>query len=264
MFYYPSPNSKVYNYLKRDNRLIQALKNRYKESWEEALLEVLFNAWTQSIGDVSKFEESIAKYTTDSPYGIGPVLLNDFKLELLRLAMKSASIRRGGEASIKSIDEPGIEMSSDEEMYQKMAEMIKEFGEQTAEYFESKGKETLATLAREFFVDRKGYAEILRDNAEMFVGKKPGDLSTMMLLQVTGPRTIKDIAENIGEEYGFPKEWLDNIMSSKNLNTISDLFKDIEPTDYKEPKQSDDLIFEKFIDSNMDKIVEEIYKRLGK
>lgn len=282
LFYYPTENSKVYNYLKRDARLIGALKSRYKENWESAFNDVVLNAWAQSIGDVVKFEESIKKYIKDSAYGIGPVLLNDFKLELLRLGMKSSAIRRGGEAGMKSLDEPGndseggrkfdlpggAEANSDEEMYEKMASMIEEFGSQAADYFDSKGKETLSTLAREFFINRKSYGDILRDNPEMFAGKKPGDLSTMMLLQVVGPQSIKSIAENLGTEYGFPKQWLENIMSSKNLNTIADLFKPIDTNlsaaDDEEVDTDDDLIFEKFIQNNMDKIMKEVYKRMSK
>lgn len=282
-FYYPTENSKVYNYLKRDNRLISALKNRYRESWESAFNDVVLNAWAQSIGDVVKFEDTIKKYVKDSAYGIGPVLLNDLKLELLRLGMKSSAVRRGGDSNMKSLDEPGfdseggrkfdlpggIEISSDEEMYEKMADMIQDFGNQAAGYFDSKGKETLSTLAREFFINRKSYADILRDNSEMFVGKKPGDLSTMMLLQVVGPQNIKSIAEKLGPEYGFPKNWLDNIMSSKNLNTIADLFKALDTTapavgDEEEVDKEDDLVFEKFVQNNMDKIMEEVYRRISK
>ena len=183
---------------------------------------------------------------------------------------------------MKSLDEPefdsdggrkfdlpgGIEINSDEQMYEKMAEMIQEFGNQTADYFDSKGKEALSTLAREFFVNRKSYSEILRDNSEMFVGKKPGDLSTMMLLQVVGPQNIKSISEKLGPEYGFPKNWLGNIMSSKNLNTIADLFKPVDTSkpveDEEDNEKEDDLIFEKFIQNNMDKIMEEVYRRLSK
>jgi hypothetical protein len=283
MFYYPYEGSKVYNYLMQDVRIIAALKSRYKEDWKSAFDEVALNAWAQSIGDVSIFDESIKKYKKDNRYGIGTVLLNDFKLELLRLAMKSGAIRRGGDSSMKSLDEPefdsdggrkfdlpgGIEINSDEQMYEKMAEMIQEFGNETADYFDSKGKEALSTLAREFFVNRKSYSEILRDNSEMFVGKKPGDLSTMMLLQVVGPQNIKSIAEKIGPEYGFPKNWLGNIMSSKNLNTIADLFKPVDTSepaedDEEDNEKEDDLIFEKFIQKNMDKIMKEVYRRLSK
>jgi hypothetical protein len=282
LFYYPYEGSKVYNYLKKDNRLIGALRKRYGNSWEEAFDDVVLNAWTQSVGDVTKFEETIKKYVKDSAYGIGSVLLNDLKLELLRLGMKSSAVRRGGDSSMQSLDDPGfdseggrkfdlpggVEMSSDEQMYEKMAEMIQEFGNQAADYFDSKGKETLSTLAREFFVNRKSYSEILRDNSEMFVGKKPGDLSTMMLLQVVGPQNIKSIADKLGPEYGFPKNWLENVMSSKNLNTIADLFKPIDTSmpdgDEEESDKEDDLIFEKFIQNNMDKIMKEVQRRISK
>ena len=282
LFYYPYERSKVYNYLKKDNRLISALKSRYKESWENAFDDVVLNAWAQSVGDVAKFDETIKKYVKDNAYGIGPVLLNDLKLELLRLGMKSSAIRRGGDSKMKSLDEPGfdseggrkfdlpggVEISSDEQMYEKMAEMIQEFGNQAADYFDSKGKETLSTLAREFFVNRKSYTDILRDNSDMFTGKKPGDLSTMMLLQVVGPQNIKSIAEKLGPEYGFPKNWLENVMSSKNLNTIADLFKPLDTSmpngDEEETDKEDDLIFEKFIQNNMDKIIKEVHRRLSK
>lgn len=282
LFYYPYEESKVWRYLKKDNRLIGALRKRYGSSWEEAFDDVVLNAWTQSVGDVTKFEDTIKKYVKDSAYGIGPVLLNDLKLELLRLGMKSSAVRRGGDSNMKSLDEPGfdseggrkfdlaggVEMSSDEQMYEKMAEMIQEFGNQAADYFDSKGKETLSTLAREFFVNRKSYSEILRDNSEMFVGKKPGDLSTMMLLQVVGPQNVKSIAEKLGPEYGFPKNWLENVMSSKNLNTIADLFKPVDTTvtagDEEDDDKEDDLIFEKFIQKNMDKIMKEVHRRLSK
>ena len=282
MFYYPYEGSKVYNYLKKDVRTIAALKDRYKEDWQIAFDEVALNAWTQSIGDVRVFDEVIKKYVKDSSYGIGPLLLNDLKLETLRLAMKSGAVRRGGDSSMKSLDDSGfdseggrkfdlpggIETSSDEQMYEKMAEMIQGFGNQAADYFDSKGKETLSTLAKEFFVNRKGYSEILRDNSEMFVGKKPGDLSTMMLLQVVGPQNIKSIAEKLGPEYGFPKNWLENVMSSKNLNTIADLFKPLDTSmpdgDEEESDKDDDLIFEKFIQNNMDKIIKEVHRRLSK
>lgn len=282
LFYYPYENSKVWRYLKKDNRLISALRKRYGNSWEEAFDDVVLNAWTQSVGDVTKFEDTIKKYVKDSTYGIGPVLLNDLKLELLRLGMKSSAVRRGGDSNMKSLDEPGfdseggrkfdlpggVEMSSDEQMYEKMAEMIQEFGNQAADYFDSKGKETLSTLAREFFINRKSYSEILRDNSDMFVGKKPGDLSTMMLLQVVGPQNIKSIAEKLGPEYGFPKNWLENVMSSKNLNTIADLFKPVDTSvpagDEEGNDKEDDLIFEKFIQNNMDKIIKEVQRRLSK
>ena len=282
LFYYPYEESKAWRYLKKDNRLISALKSRYGNSWEEAFDDVVLNAWAQSVGDVAKFDETIKKYVKDSPYGIGSVILNDFKLELLRLGMKSSAIRRGGDSKMKSLDEPGfdseggrkfdlpggVEISSDEQMYEKMAEMIQGFGNQAADYFDSKGKETLSTLAREFFVNRKSYTDILRDNPDMFTGKKPGDLSTMMLLQVVGPQNIKSIAEKLGPEYGFPKNWLENVMSSKNLNTIADLFKPLDTSmpdeDGEETDKEDDLIFEKFIQNNMDKIIKEVHRRLSK
>jgi hypothetical protein len=90
----------------------------------------------------------------------------------------------------------------------------------------------------------------------------------MMLLQVVGPQNIKSIAEKLGPEYGFPKNWLENVMSSKNLNTIADLFKPLDTSmpngDEEETDKEDDLIFEKFIQNNMDKIIKEVHRRLSK
>ena len=119
LFYYPYEGSKIYNYLKKDVRIIAALRKRYKEDWQIAFDEVVLNGWTQSIGDVRVFDEVIKKYVKDSNYGIGPLILNDLKLETLRLAMKSGAVRRGGDSGggdseyiptvMKSLDEPGLD-----------------------------------------------------------------------------------------------------------------------------------------------------------
>jgi hypothetical protein len=58
-------------------------------------------------------------------------------------------------------------------------------------------------------------------------------------------------------------------MSSKNLNTIADLFKALDTTapavgDEEEVDKEDDLVFEKFVQNNMDKIMEEVYRRISK
>ena len=90
----------------------------------------------------------------------------------------------------------------------------------------------------------------------------------MRLLQVVCPQNIKSIAEKLGPEYGFPKNWLENVMSSKNLNTIADLFKPIDTSmpdeDDEDNDKEDDLIFEKFIQNNMDKIMKEVQRRISK
>jgi hypothetical protein len=288
MFYYPYEGSKVYNYLMQDVRIIAALKSRYKEDWKSAFDDVVLNAWAQSIGDVSIFDESIKKYKKDNRYGIGTVLLNDFKLELLRLAMKSGAIRRGGDSSMKSLDEP--EFDSDggrkfdlpgdtnsslksfkkELSYEKMNEMITDFGNQAVDYFKSKGKEKLATLAREFFVERMENDEIYAAHPDWYEGKDVGQVSTDLLRGVLLPAEINALAEKIGLEYGFPKNWLENVKKTKSLSVISKLFKDKyedkpgDEEDDKEDGKEDDLIFEKFIQKNMDKIMKEVQRRISK
>ena len=141
--------------------------------------------------------------------------------------------------------------------------MITDFGSQAVDYFKSKGKEKNATLAREFFVERMENDEIYRAHPEWYEGKDVGQVSTDLLQGVLLPSEINALAERIGVKYGFPKNWLNNIKKSKNLSVISKLFKD-KYGDYKEPKQSDDLIFEKFVQNNMDKIMKEVYRRMSK
>ena len=282
-FYYPEKNGLLYNYMQNKsryaNKIIGALRDAKKLNLFE---DLLFNAWTQSIGDVAKFDEYINEYLTDSPYGIGSLLKNKFELETARLSKKADRIRRGGEASFQYLDEPGldsdggrkldlpggIEISDEAELKEKLYDLFADFGNLTADFFESKGKEALSTLAREFFVNGKSYTQILSDNPEVFAGKKPGDLSTMMIVQVLAPSSIKAISKSVAKEIGFPEEWLENLIISKNISSIQDAFKEVEP-EMGEPvvdkkKGEDDLVFEKFINSNMDAIIQEVYKRLGK
>jgi len=292
-FYYPSKNGLLYNFIKNTSRYSNVIIGALRDAKKLNLFEdLLFNAWTQSVGDVSKFNEYIKEYTTDSPYGIGSLLKNKFELEATRLSKKADRIRRGGEAGYEYLDEPGydseggrkmdlpggIEISDEAGLKEKMYDLFAEFGNMTADYFESlikeedpeskrKGKKALATLAREFFVDGKSYTEILSNNPEVFAGKKPGDLSTMMLVQVLAPSSVKSISKAVAKEIGFPQEWLENLITSKNISSIQDAFKEVEPeteapVDVKK-KGEDDLVFEKFINSNMDAIIQEVYKRLN-
>jgi hypothetical protein len=293
MFYYPYEGSKVYNYLMQDVRTIAALKSRYKEDWKSAFDDVVLNAWAQSIGDVSIFDESIKKYKKDNRYGIGTVLLNDLKLETLRLAMKSGAVRRGGDSEdiptvMKSLDEPGLDSDGGRKFdlpgdtnsslksfkkelsYEKMNEMITDFGNQAVDYFKSKGKEKLATLAREFFVERMENHEIYAAHPDWYEGKDVKQVSTDLLQGVLLPADINALAERIGLEYGFPKNWLENVKKTKSLSVISKLFKDKykdkprDEEDDEEDGREDDLVFEKFIQNNMNKIMEEVYKRISK
>lgn len=281
-FYYPGKGGQLYNFIKEKSRYSNVIIGALRDAKKLNLLEdLLFNAWTQSIGDVSKFDEYIKEYTTDSPYGIGPLLKNKFELEAARLSKKADRIRRGGEAGYEYLDEPGydseggrkmdlpggIEISDEAGLKEKMYDLFADFGNMTSDFFESKGKEALATLAREFFVDGKPYAQILSDNPNLFAGKKPGDLSSMMILQVLAPSSVKSISKAVAKEIGFPQEWLENLITSKNISSIQDAFKNVEPeteapVDVKK-KGEDDLVFEKFINSNMDAIIEEVYKRLN-
>jgi hypothetical protein len=298
LFYYPYERSKIYNYLKKDVRIIAALRKRYKEDWQIAFDEVALNAWTQSIGDVRVFDEVIKKYVKDSRYGIGPLLLNDLKLETLRLAMKSSAVRRGGDSGggdseyiptvMKSLDEPGLDSDGGRQFdlpgdtnsslksfkkelsYEKMNEMITDFGNQAVDYFKSKGKEKIATLAREYFVERMENDEIYAAHPDWYEGKNVGQVSTDLLQGVLLPAEINALAERIGLEYGFPKNWLENVKKTKSLSVISKLFKDKyedkpgDEEDDKEDGKEDDLIFEKFIQKNMDKIMKEVQRRISK
>jgi hypothetical protein len=282
-FYYPGKFGLLYNYMQNKSRYSNSIIGALKAAKKLNLFEdLLFNAWTQSIGDVSKFDEYINEYAVDSPYGIGALLRTKFELEASRLSKKADRIRRGGEANFEYLDEPGldseggrkldlpggIEINDEAELKEKLYDLFADFGNLTADFFESKGKETLSTLAREFFVNGKSYDKIISDNPELFAGKKVGDLSTMMLNQVLAPSSIKSISRSVAKEIGFPEEWLENLVMSKNISSIQDAFKEVSP-ETEEPvmpkdKDEDDLVFEKFIDSNMDTIIQEIYKRLSK
>ena len=281
-FYYPDKNGLLYNYITNTSRYSNVIMGALRDAKKLNLLEdLLFNAWTQSIGDVSKFDEYITEYTTDSPYGIGSLLKNKLELEATRLSKKADRIRRGGEAGYEYLDQPGydseggrkmdlpggIEISDEAGLKENMYDLFAEFGNMASDFFESKGKESLATLAREFFVNGKSYAQILSDNPDLFANKIPGDLSTMMLVQVLAPSSIKSIAKAVAKEIGFPENWLENLITSKNISSIQDAFKEVEPeteapVDVKK-KGEDDLVFEKFINSNMDAIIQEVYKRLN-
>ena len=277
---YESFGNKVYNRFKKDPRIISKFSKLGKKEteWMEDYQEVLKNAHTQALVDLNQFEQTIEKYKTDNPNGIGSVIMNDLMLEILRLTEKYAAVSKGGDAvAIQSIDEPGfddeggrkfdlpggVEINTAEDDYQKMVDMITDFGSQAVDYFKSKGKEKNATLAREFFVERMENDEIYRAHPEWYEGKDVGQVSTDLLQGVLLPSEINALAERIGVKYGFPKNWLNNIKKSKNLSVISKLFKD-KYGDYKEPKQSDDLIFEKFVQNNMDKIMKEVYRRMSK
>lgn len=70
-FYYPDKNGLLYNQITKTGRYSNVIMGALRAAKKLNLLEdLLFNAWTQSIGDVSKFDEYITEYTTDSPYGI--------------------------------------------------------------------------------------------------------------------------------------------------------------------------------------------------
>ena len=101
--------------------------------------------------------------------------------------------------------------------------MITDFGNQVVDYFNSKGKEKLATLAREFFVERMENDEIYAAHPDWYEGKDVGQVSTDLLRGVLLPAEINALAERIGLEYGFPKNWLENVKKTKSLSVISKL-----------------------------------------
>lgn len=282
-FYYPNKNGLLYNHIKNTSRYSAPIIGNLRKANKLPLFnDLLFNAWTRSLGDVTKFDEIIQKYTTDSSYGIGSYLMTMFELEASALASKVGAKRRGGGSEFSSLDEPGydseggrkldlpggIEVSDEADLRSKMYDLFKTFGNLAADFFESKGKNSLSTLTREFFVNGKSYAQILSEYPELFAGKKPGDLSTMMILQVLAPSSIKSIAKSVGKDYGFPGNWLENLISSKNISSIQDAFKGVEPdlekVSSREGGEDDGLVFEKFLNENIERIVEEVYKRLDK
>lgn len=77
------------------------------------------------------------------------------------------------------------------------------------------------------------------------------------------------LLEKIGIENGLPSDWLENIYSEGKFIEIAKFISSRKGVsnapDYKEPKQSKyaGLVFEKFINSNMDAIIQEVYKRLN-
>jgi len=284
-FYYPLARTKTYNAIKMGkygSAIAQNLRIKFGNNWEDGFQENVLTAWALSLGDPTIFDEIISTYTQDSPTGIGGLLLYKLSEKASSLAAKSKASKKGGGAEKKSLDQPGyddeggrkfdiaggIEINDDVDLKTKLYELFSEFGNLVSDFFESKGKLALATLAKEFFVNGKSYADILSDNPDLFEGKKPGDLSMMMILQVLAPSSVKSISKAVAKEIGFPEEWLENLIVSKNISSIQDAFKEVEPeTEAPAPikkKDEEGLVFEKFINSNMDKIVKEVYKRLGK
>lgn len=280
-FYYPTEGSEIYKYIKQKSKYStennKNLVSRFGENSEFYFSDILLNAWTQYILDDNYFKRTIEyfKDNKEREDGIGSFILSSLEIWFHNLIKSSNAKKRGGNTQHDSLnaldfDETGdqkfgtskIELQSDDEIYNKMEKMISQFGNEAANYFSNKGKDLLATLATEFFINKKSYNDILKDNPK-FTGKNAGNISTMVLLQVLGPKPVKEIARRIGSENGFPKNWLENIITNKNINGIADLFK-IKDTAYVEPKKSDKLVFEKFIQNNMDKIMEEIYKRISK
>lgn len=258
-FYYPSEGSKLFNYIREDSffkkKVLPLLIKRFKDNWNIVLPDILNNAWTHSIADLNKFEKIVNTYVNAyREDGISSFFISGMEIELFNLATQSDAKKRGGSVDIQTLDSLDFDsksdikndssMDSDQEVYQKLDEMITEFGNKVAGYFKSINKGKLEKLAKEFFVNRKTYAEIANDNRTEFEGKSPGDLSIIMIRQVVEPKDIKNIASSIGGKYGFPSSWLENILKTKNISSISDILK-VKDRPYTAPKERDKLVYEK-------------------
>ena len=283
-FFYPSFKSKSAELIKQGrygfgNAIIQNLRTKFGDNWQDGFAENMYTAYLKIINPAT-FEDVVNTFNPDETT-FAQHLLYKMAESMSSVAADTKGVARGGGVSSQSLDAPGyddeggrkfdiaggIETSDKYQRIQDMYKLFKDFGNITADLFQSRGKETLSTLAREFFVNGKSYIQIVNDNPDLFADRKPGELSTMMLNQVLAPSSIKNIAKDLAEEIDFPKDWLERLIISKEISSIQDAYKDPKP-ETEEPiakkvKPTSGMVFEKFINSNMDAIIQEVYKRLN-
>ena len=303
-FYYPAPGSFLSKMMKKDGRLMQALRKRYGNSWEGAFDDVSLNAWTQSLGDVSKFEDSLQKYTKDGAYGIGPLLKTQLENETLRLAMKSAGKKRGGDQRLDSLDSDGFDQEGNrkfdisgginanveasaldkENDIDSLADTFNQVKTMISE--DETLKNPLMKIVLVNYLNGKKAFETVAENPEIvdrIVDRKADsyggdrDRALKQVKNEANSYPINYFKPNVGKYYvlldkagvenGLPQDWLDNIYKEGKFIEIAKFissYKGGSSGDWQEPNQDDDLVFEKFIQNNMNKIMEEVYKRISK
>lgn len=265
--FYPSKGSGIDNIMLSNkissknlgSGLTKNLKSRFGENWRNGLEEIVLNAWTLTIANENFFNRIINLY---DPKNFKNLFLTILQLETVRLSSKSATIKRGGNAEFYDIDsaenieynEPEKdEFEIDSVDINSFKNMLKAFADEAKNI--SKFKDMHKYILDGIFKYGKSYEEMLKERPDLFPGKTLSNMSTIALNSVLLNKSVQDIAKNIGPEFGFPSDWLVQLINSKNINRIKVFLKSNKPsyrdqTPYKKEmdpytKEKEDLVYEK-------------------
>jgi len=156
--------------------------------------------------------------------------LTKLQNETLRLSAKSAAVRRGGKAEFQGINtladmpsdqaDDGVDVDSIN--VNTFKDMLSAFVDEAKDV--SGLKEMHKYILDAFFNQGKSYEEMLNDRPDLFPGKTLSNVSTIVSVLLKGNKRIPEIAKNIGPKFGFPSSWLTDLLDSKNLKRVRDIF----------------------------------------
>jgi len=242
--------------------IVKKLKSRFKEVWKDALEEIILNAWTSTIADQNVFDRIINSYDIKSAKNLFLTILQQ---ETLRLSSKSAAIKRGGNAEFRGVDDLSDTSSEfddgsidvDSINVNTFKDMLRAFADEAKDIYGL--KEMHKYILDAFFKQGKSYEEMLKDRPDLFPGKTLSNMSTIVTNSLGLNKNIQSIASQIGPKFGFPSNWLIDLIKSRNLQRIKDFFTTIRPSyrdltprkketdSYLTPntKEKEDLVYEK-------------------
>jgi len=235
--------------------IIKNLKSRFGENWKDALEEIILNAWTIIIADQKSFEE-IINYdigSTNALKSAKNLFLTKLQNETLRLSVKSAAVRRGGKAEFQGINTlAGMPSDQGDDGVDVDSINVNTFKDMLSAFVdEGKTIVNLNNMHRyildAFFKEGKSYEEMLNDRPDLFPGKTLSNVSTIVSVFLNSNKNIQRIAQEVGPKFGFPSNWLNDLLDSKNLKRVRDIFN---PSTPKEKEIDSYISKEKVADRN--------------